>query len=88
MFHVHMLAFLTSTLSDGFLHSNLGHFIKDLSSVKAGFKSVPLQLYFEIAGLASAKNWRKIQNIDEEEHFLSRLLPCKDLYIALNCIFQ
>ena len=41
--------------------------VKDLSKVKLGFKSVPLQLYFEIAGLASAVKWRKIQNIDEEE---------------------
>ena len=28
--------------------------IKDLSRVKSGFKSAPLQLYFEITGLASA----------------------------------
>ena len=68
MFHVHMLAFLTSTLSDGFLHSNLCHFIKDLSRVKADFKSVPLQFHFEIAWLASAKK-RKIQDIVGEEHF-------------------
>ena len=42
---------------------------KGLSKVKPGFKSVPPQLYFEIAGLASAVEWRKIQNMVEEEHF-------------------
>ena len=42
---------------------------KDLSRVKASFKSVPPQLYFEIAGLASAKKWRKIQGIVGEEPF-------------------
>ena len=42
---------------------------KDLSSTKNGFKSVPPQLYFEISGLASAKKWRKIQNMTEEERF-------------------
>ena len=42
---------------------------KDLSKVKPGFKSVPLQIYFEIAGLASAKKWREIQNIVGEERF-------------------
>ena len=42
---------------------------KDLSNVKPGFKSVPAQFYFEIAGLASAVKWRKIQNIDVEENF-------------------
>ena len=42
---------------------------KDLSRVKSGFESVPPQFYFEIAGLASAVKWRKIQNIDEEERF-------------------
>ena len=30
-------------------------FLKDLSWVKAGFKSVPPQFYYEIAGLATAK---------------------------------
>ena len=42
---------------------------KDISKVKPEFKSVPLQIYFEIAGLASAKNWRKIQNIVGVERF-------------------
>ena len=42
---------------------------KYLISVKSGFKSVPPQLYFEISGLASAKKWREIQNMTEEEHF-------------------
>ena len=42
---------------------------KDLSRVKPGFKSVPLQLYFEIAELASAKKWREIQNMVGEERF-------------------
>ena len=42
---------------------------KDLSRVKTGFKSVPLQFYFEIAGLASAKKWQKIQNMAGEERF-------------------
>ena len=41
---------------------------KDLSRV-LGFKSVPLQFYFEIAGLASAKKWREIQNMAGEERF-------------------
>ena len=42
---------------------------KDLSKVKPGFKSVPLQIYFEVAGLASAEKWREIQNIVGEERF-------------------
>ena len=42
---------------------------KDLSRVKTGFKSVPLQFYFEIAGLASSKNQREIQNITGEVCF-------------------
>ena len=41
--------------------------VKDFSTVKPGFKSVPLQIYFEIAGVASAEKWRQIQNIVEEE---------------------
>ena len=44
-------------------------FGKDLSRVKASFKSVPLQFYFEITGLASAKKWQKIQNMAGEERF-------------------
>ena len=40
----------------------VGAQVKDLSRVKSGFKSVALQFYFEIAGLASAEKWRKIQN--------------------------
>ena len=40
---------------------------KTLSRVKHGFKSVPPQFYFEIAGLASAEKWREIQNIAGEE---------------------
>ena len=43
--------------------------VKDLSKVKPSFKSVPLQLYFEIAGLASTKKWCEIQNIVGEEGF-------------------
>ena len=50
--------------------------VKDLRTVKTGFRSVPPQLCFEISGLASAKKWREIQNITEEERFESRLLPC------------
>ena len=42
---------------------------KDLSKVKPGFKSIPLQIYFEIAGLARAEKWREIQNIVGEERF-------------------
>ena len=42
---------------------------KDLSRVKTSFKSVPLQFYFEIAGLASAKKWQEIQNVAGEERF-------------------
>ena len=42
---------------------------KDLGRVKAGFKSVPLQLYFEITGLACAIKWREIQNIVGKERF-------------------
>ena len=44
-------------------------FGKDLSRVKASFKSVPPQLYFEIVGLASTVKWRKIQNMVGEERF-------------------
>ena len=40
---------------------------KDLSRVKPDFESVPLQFYFEIAGLA--KKWREIQNLAGNEHF-------------------
>ena len=50
----------------------LEHFrlkILRILAVKSGFKSVPAQLYFEIFGLASAKKWRKIQNMTEEERF-------------------
>ena len=43
--------------------------LKDLSSVKAGFKSVPLLFYFEIAGLASAKKCCEIQNMAGEKRF-------------------
>ena len=53
----------------GYSHFLKHSLFKDLSRVKAGFKSVPLQSYFEIVGLASAKNWRQIQNIDGEERF-------------------
>ena len=42
---------------------------KDLSKIKPGFKSVPLQICFDIAWLASAKKWHKIQNMNEEERF-------------------
>ena len=42
---------------------------KDLSKVKHEFKSVLLQIWFEIAGLASAEKWREIQNIVGEERF-------------------
>ena len=43
--------------------------IKALSRVKSGFKSVPLQFYFEIAELASAKKWREIQNMAGEDRY-------------------
>ena len=43
--------------------------IKDLSKVKPIFKSVPLQFYFVIDELASAKKWREIQNMTGEECF-------------------
>ena len=42
---------------------------KDLSRLKAGFKSVPLQFYFKIAGLVSAEKWREIQNMVGEEQY-------------------
>ena len=42
---------------------------KDLCTVKTSFKSVPLQFYFEITGLASAEKWRKIQNMAGEGRF-------------------
>ena len=42
---------------------------KDLSKVKPGFKSVPLQIYFEIAELANAEKWQEIQNMVGEERF-------------------
>ena len=41
---------------------------KDLSRVKTGFISVPLQSDIEIAGLASAEKWLKIQNVAGEKH--------------------
>ena len=44
-------------------------FTKDLRKVKPGFKSVPLQIHFEISGLASAKKWCEIQNLVGEECF-------------------
>ena len=47
----------------------LPYFFKDLSRVKPSFESVPPQFHFEIAGLASAQKWRKIQNMTEEERF-------------------
>ena len=47
----------------------LGLEAKDLSRIKPGSKRAPPQSYFEIAGLASAVKWRKIQNMVEEEHF-------------------
>ena len=37
--------------------------------IKPGFKSVPLQFHFEIAGLAIAKMRQEIQNVDGEERF-------------------
>ena len=40
---------------------------KDLSRVKTGFKSVPLQFYFEIAGLAKAKKGQEIQKMAGKE---------------------
>ena len=43
--------------------------LKDLSRVKAGFKGVLPQLYFEFAELASAKKWQEIQNKVREERF-------------------
>ena len=42
---------------------------KNSIRVKPGFKSVPPQFYFKIAGLSSAGKWYEIQNIDEKEHF-------------------
>ena len=44
-------------------------YVKDLSRVKSGFKSVAPQFHFEITRLASAVKWREIQIIDEEERF-------------------
>ena len=49
---------------------------KDFSRVKPGFKSVPLQFYFEIAGLARAEKWQEIQNMAGDERLFNRLLPC------------
>ena len=42
---------------------------KDLNKVKPVFNSIPLQIHFKIAGLASAEKWREIQNIGGEECF-------------------
>ena len=53
----------------------LSNSYKDLRKVQPSFKSVPPQLYFDIAGLASTKKWREIQNKVEEERFQSRLSP-------------
>lgn len=41
----------------------IGQGSKDLSNARPGFKSVPLKIYFEIARLASAENWREIPTI-------------------------
>ena len=56
---------------DGFsqTRTNRAPAVKDLSRVKTGCKSVTLQLYFEIAGLSSAKKWQEIQKKAGEEHF-------------------
>ena len=48
---------------------------KDLSRVKAAFKSVPLQFHFEIVGLTSAKKWQEIQNMARGT-LLKPPLPC------------
>ena len=56
-----------SILFSTYLVSKFNH--KDFSRVKPGFKSVPPQFHFEIAGLASAIKWREIQSIDEEKRF-------------------
>ena len=52
-----------------FLHKSfdisLSPYVKDLRKVKP----VPLQIYFEITGLASAKKWHEIQIIFGEECF-------------------
>ena len=45
------------------------HSFKALGRVKPGFKSVPLQFYFEISRLASAEKWQEIQNMAGEERF-------------------
>ena len=58
-----------STNSDFFLTSRNCTFRKDFSKIKPVYKSVPLQIYFEIAGLASAEKWHKIQNMVGEERF-------------------
>ena len=42
---------------------------KDLSRVKAGFKSVPPQLYFEFGATFQHLLAEQIQNKVEEEHF-------------------
>ena len=76
----HHYQFLSTNNSEGSLQSARGSYLrciedasselmKDLTNVKPDFKSIPLQFCFEIAGLASAKTWRKIQNIDEEKRF-------------------
>ena len=51
------------------LKFNCRKILKDLSKVKPGFKSVPLQIYFEIAEQTKAKKWREIQNLVGEECF-------------------
>ena len=38
-------------------------YFKDLSRVKSGFKSVPPQFYFEIAGLVSAVKSTALRNV-------------------------
>ena len=54
-----VVEFLSESGENPYLH-------KDLSRVKLGFKSVPPQFYFEIAGLAGGEKWREIQNRHEE----------------------
>ena len=53
-------------------------FGKDLSRVKASFKSVPPQTYFEFC--ATFQHWlaQQFQNKIGKECFLSWFLPCQD----------
>ena len=53
------------------------NFVKNLSRVKTGFRNVPIQSYFEIAELASAKSGAKFKEWLERNAFKAGFYPAK-----------